>query len=275
MEVISLFLIIGTFVGFLAGLLGIGGGIILVPVLSFIFPKIGLPITFVMQVSLGTSVACTFFSMLSSSIGHFKHGKINLNIYYKLLPGLIIGAILGPFIAHSLDYNSLKNIFALLLFLISIKILFEDIIKRKINNKKVTNENNTKKKFHDNIWLLILLGIAIGTISALIGIGGGILLLSLFSFMEIKMKEAVGTAAICGVTISFIAIIGYIISGLNTIPSNELYMGYVYIPAVVSISLTSVILAQISAYWSQKIPSKNLKRLLSCILIFTAGRMFW
>jgi len=279
MVVIFIFLIFGAFAGMLAGLLGIGGGVILVPILSFIFPKLGLPMELVMQVSLGTSIGCTFFSMISSTVGHFKHGKVNLAVFYKLLPGLVIGGALGPIIAHNLDYHSLKNLFAVLLFLISLKMLFEDIAKRRKRNKKQTGENifeEKPKKIHfDNILFLILSGVTISTISALLGIGGGILLLSLFSFMNIRMKESVGTAAICGVAINFIALIGYIVSGLQVMPNYKLYLGYIYLPALLAISLTSVIFAQISAYQVQKIPGKKLKQILAGVLIFTAGRMFW
>lgn len=280
MIVISVFLLVGIIVGMLAGLLGIGGGVILVPVLSIIFPKLGLPLDFVMQVSLGTSIACTLFSMLSSTFGHFKHGKINLSVFYKLLPGLLIGGMLGPIIAHNLDYHSLKNLFAILLFLISLKMFFEDLLKRRALKKKNLSENNifeekSGKIQYNSVFFLTLSGAIISTISALLGIGGGILLLSLFSFMKIQMKEAVGTAAICGVAISAIAIFGYIFSGFYKMPNYNFYIGYIYIPAVLAISLTSVIFAQISAYKVQKIPGKKLKQILAAVLIFTAGRMFW
>jgi len=279
MAVIFAFLIFGAFVGMLAGLLGIGGGVILVPILSFIFPKLGLPIELVMQVSLGTSIGCTLFSMMSSTMGHFKHGKINLPVFYKLLPGLLIGGALGPIIAHNLDYNSLKNLFAALLFFISLKMLFEDMAKRRKRKKTLPNKNifeeRPKKVHFNNIFFLVLSGVTISTISALLGIGGGILLLSLFSFMNIRMKEAVGTAAICGVAINFVALIGYIVSGLQVMPNYDLYIGYIYLPALLAISLTSVIFAQISAYQVQKIPGKMLKQILAGVLIFTAGRMFW
>jgi len=269
-EIILIFLLVGVIVGMLAGLLGIGGGIVLVPTLVYILPKIGLHTSFVMQVALGTSVACTFFSMLSSAFGHYKQGSIRFDIYLKLITGLIIGSIIGPIIAHSLDYAALKNIFAILLFIVSLKILIEN------KNKKVDKDSiDNESILYDSIYILFIFGVLIGTIASLMGIGGGILLLPLFGFMNIKMKNAVGTSAISGVTISTIALIGYIISGYDTVSKSDLYLGYVYLPAVIGISLTSIIFAQVGTLWSKQIPQDILKKALACILIFTAGKMFW
>lgn len=269
-EILIIFLIVGVIVGILAGLLGIGGGIILVPTLVYILPKIGLETNLVMQVALGTSVACTFFSMLSSAFGHYKNGSIKFYIYLKLVVGLFIGSILGPIIAHNLNYNALKNIFAVLLFIVSLRMLLENKIKK-------TDKNSTIADYisYNNIYFLSISGIIVGTLASLMGIGGGVLLLPLFTFMNIKMKDAVGTSAISGVTISTIALIGYIISGYYSLSQSELYLGYVYLPAVIGISITSIIFAQVSARWSTKVPHELLKKILSCILIFTAGKMFW
>jgi len=267
-EILLVFLLVGIIVGMLAGLLGIGGGIVLVPTLVYILPKIGLETNFVMQVALGTSVACTFFSMLSSAFGHYKQSSIKFDIYLKLIPGLFIGSILGPIIAHSLNYATLKNIFAVLLFIVSLRILLD----HKNKNKDNFPSDNI---FYNNNYFLFICGVIIGTLASLMGIGGGILLLPLFNFMNIKMKDAVGTSAISGVTISTIALIGYIVSGYDIVSKSDLYLGYVYLPAVIGISLTSIIFAQVSALWSKQIPQDILKKFLACILIFTAGKMFW
>lgn len=269
-ETILIFLLVGVFVGLLAGLLGVGGGIIIVPVLVYILPAIGLPENNIMQVALGTSVTCTFFSMLSSAFRHYKNGSIKFNIFSKLVFGLIIGGVLGPIIAHVLNYTTLKNIFALLLFLASLRMLISS------KNSKIKSDNSDDEAVRYNgIIFLFLAGMIVGTLASLMGIGGGILLMPLLSFMNVRMNEAVGTSAISGVTIGFIAIFGYAISGYHQVSDSDLYIGYIYLPAVIGISLTSIIFAQIGALWSKDVSQDILKKLLSCILIFTAGKMFF
>ena len=193
MSVYGLYLITGAFGGFLGGLLGLGGGIIFVPFLFFIFNSYGLHTEYLMQSTVSTSLACVVISSLSAAIKHNKNKLINWLLFEKMLPGLILGSVMGVILITALTSDIIKIYYGILLLIISIYL---------INKKERKKPNKNRKHKYINIFSLFT-----GTISTMLGIGGGTLTTPYFKFYGESMKGSIATAAACGVPIASLGIL--------------------------------------------------------------------
>jgi uncharacterized membrane protein YfcA len=258
-EWILSFLVLGSLVGFVAGLLGVGGGGIMVPILTLIFLYQGVHADSVMHLALGTSMASIIFTSLSSLRAHQSHSAVNWNIVKLMSLGVILGTFLGTFLASELSSLYLAIFFTLFMAYVAIKLLL---------NKKAETDNN-----HISNKNLFFSASGIGGISALVSIGGGSLTVPYLVSKGINVKKAIGTSAAIGLPISVTGTLGYLINGWDTNLGYEYTLGFIYLPAVFLISTTSFFTAPYGAKLAQHLPVSILKKVFACLLILLSFKM--
>ena len=251
------FLFTGLLSGFLAGLLGVGGGIVIVPVSYFVLISLGYSIEVVMHVSVASSLGVIVFTSISSILSHFKLGNIDNEVIKKWFLGIIAGSILGTFLASLINGEILVLIFVSLAFLISINMLFQ---------KKI---NTIKNNIPNSLFLNFFISSNIGFLSSLIGIGGGSFSVPTLSFFSKKIHQAVGTSSVLGFFIAFPGAISYIFLGLEKDGLPPFSLGYVNLLIVFLVALTSIFTANLGAKISSKIDKNNLKKIFAIFLLCT------
>ncbi|MBX9839845.1 MAG: sulfite exporter TauE/SafE family protein [Silvanigrellaceae bacterium] len=251
-------LLLGSFTGILAGLLGIGGGIILVPTLLWVFqnqPQINQ--NHLMQIVLATSLTTIIFTAISSIRAHQKRKAIQWSLVKKLAPGMVLGTLLGAFVASSLSNSILKIIFGVFLLLISLQLLIQA-------------EPKAMKEFPGKIGSG-LSGFLIGNMSALVGIGGGSLVVPLLLWFRIPVRNAIATSAACGLPIALAGALGYVLVGIKN--GLGFTAGYIYWPAVFSIVPTSLLFVPLGAKLAHSMPVGVLKKIFAVFLLLISSKM--
>ncbi|MDG3088955.1 sulfite exporter TauE/SafE family protein [Vibrio hannami] len=260
-ELIALLLGLGGIVGCMAGLLGIGGGLIVVPALMYILPLADVSNGIVMQMALATSLSTIILTSGSSAINHIRLGNVSLSIVRWLLPGVILGGFAGSYVAELIPSEFLPKVFGVIVALLALQMILS------VRFERVRNvPGNATNLFS---------GCLIGTISTLAGIGGGSLIVPYLSRFGIEMRKAIGTASLCGSVIAMSGMIGYIFHGSGAEALPKYSLGYVYLPALLAISVTSVLTTRVGAHMTTKLPTKQLKKIFAIFLLFVAGKMLF
>ncbi|APZ47384.1 anion permease [Polaribacter reichenbachii] len=262
------YLIAGAFAGILAGLFGIGGGMIIVPALIYIFKAQGLPDAVLTHIGIGTSLTTIIVTSISSLRAHNSRGAVNWSLWKRMAPGLIIGSLLGAAVASVIHGNSLQAIIGVGAFLVGIKMLF-------IKNKAL--EENDFSKLPSPTGQTALGGF-IGIVSSIFGIGGGTLTVPLLSSYGLKIQNAVGTSAACGLPIASAGAIGFLIFGQflddsvkETLPNGVL--GFVHTYAFFCVSLASFFTARIGAKLAHKLSAATLKKAFAVLLLIVGVKL--
>jgi len=261
LELISL-LILGVVAGVLAGLLGIGGGVVIVPALVFIFSHYhsNIPSEYLMHFAVGTSLATIVLTALSSIYAHHQHRAVRWQIVKWLTPGLVVGTLLGAAVADSLSSNHLQLVFGIFLIIVAIQMA---ISKQPPAHRQLPNG-----------WGIGLISLIIGKMSALVGIGGASMNVPFLTWCNVPVREAVGTAAACGLPIAIAGTLGFIVTGWSlSEPTPAWSLGYVYLPAFMSIVATSLIFAPLGAKLTHSIPVNVLKRFFALFLLAVGIKM--
>ena len=253
------YLLTGAIIGFFAGLLGIGGGGIMVPILTTLFVMQGFPLEHVVHIALATSMASIIITSISSLKAHHAHGAVIFPVVWRITPGIIIGTFGATFIASYISSRHLAIFFACFMAYISIQMFLN--IKPK-----------PSRELPNNLWLSIT-GIGIGAISALVAIGGGSLSVPFMVWCNIKIQKAIGTSAAIGLPLSVAGTIGYFINGWNIENLPNYTMGYIYWPAVILISIVSYMTAPLGAKLAHKLPVPTLKKVFAILLIMLSVKM--
>ena len=254
-----LYLGLGAVAGLLAGMFGVGGGLIIVPALLSVFAYSGFNPAILMQMAIATSLSTIIFTSLASSYAHYRHGAIIWRDISRLTPGIILGAAIGAFIADELASDWLQNVFAIFLTLVAIQILLSATPPRNATQPKTS--------------LLMTGGLVTGFLSSLLGIGGGTITVPLLLWCGRTITQAVASAAACGFPIAFSSALFYLITGLDesVLPAHS--WGYIYWPAMLYIAVTSVMFAPLGARWAHKLPVQQLKKIFGILLLLIAARM--
>lgn len=245
----------------MAGLLGIGGGFIVVPLLLLILPSVGLNPEHITHFSVGTSLACIVITSLSSSYSHHQRNAISWQLLKPIVPGLIIGALLGSYLAGLIQGPVLVFLFVTGALITAIYLLSE----HKTQHSESGN-NNILFFFYAQLT---------GVISTLIGIGGGSLLVPFLVYRGLPMVKSVGTAAACGFPIALFGCMGYMYSGWGRTIDVQLASGYIYWPAFLGIVIFSGLAAPLGAKLAHYIHEKQLKRIFAAFLIFTSLQIIY
>ena len=258
-EWILSFLFLGSFVGFMAGLLGIGGGGIMVPVLTSIFIFHGIAADNVVHLALGTSMASMIITSFSSFRSHNSKNAVIWIAVKGMVYGIILGTFLATFLASSLSSFYLAIFFAIFMAFVSSQMFFN-------RKPKPCRELAGKRG-------LFIAGSGIGAISALVSIGGGSLTVPYLTWQNIEIKKAIGTSAAIGLPISIAGTVGYLINGWGHSSPDDFIFGFVYLPAVLLISITSFITAPYGAKLAHKLPVSILKKIFAILLIILSIKM--
>lgn len=253
------YLLIGICAGTLSGLLGIGGGLIVVPALIFLFGMQGISNEIIMRLTAGTSLAAMIIVSLASMRAHLQRGVQIIKLYKRLVAGLILGTILGVLIASILHSRILIFIFGLMLIVVAFLMLF--------GIKPAANRKLPGKFGLFNISFLI------GANSGMLGIGGGTITIPLLHYYNVSLRDAVGVSTAVSLTIACIGTISFISIGWHQPQLPRFSFGYVYLPAVIGIAIVSPFFAALGAAWSHRLPIENLRRIFALFLLAIGIKM--
>ena len=255
------YLVLGLFAGFVAGLFGVGGGLIIVPVLTFIFAAHHFSEQYVMHLALGTALASIIFTSISSLRAHHAHAAVNWKVWREITPGIVIGTLLGSVLAAYLSADFLKAFFVVFVFYVGTQMLLD--IKPK------------PARALPGLFGMFVTGNIIGAVSSLVGIGGGTLSVPFMTWCNIKLHQAIGTSAAIGLPIAVAGAVGYIANGLAVTELPQYSLGFVYLPALAAIVAASVLTAPVGAKLAHRLPVKKLKKLFALLLYTLGVRMAW
>ena len=258
LSVFSLYLALGAFAGTLAGLFGIGGGLVIVPVLIFSFGLQGISPDVAAHLAVGTSLATIVFTSLSSIRSHHLHGAVRWDIFRPMTLGIVIGALVGAWTASLLSGPALELVIGVFVILVAIKMILE------VNPKP-------GRVVPGSVGLGAAGG-GIGWASAIFGIGGGTLTVPYLSWCNVNMQQAVGTSAACGLPIALAGALGNVWTGWGHPQLPELTVGFIYLPALLGIILTSVVFARVGANLAHRLNARFLKRIFAVMLILVGIR---
>jgi len=259
---IAAYLALGAFAGFFAGLLGIGGGLVLVPALAMLFaaqPQFAAGD--VLHLALGTSMASIIFTALSSLRTHHRHGAVLWPVVWTLTPGILLGTAIGTLVASSIPTQPLAIFFACFVCVVAVQMA--------LNLKPKPSRELPGKAGTGAV------GVVIGVLSALVAIGGGAMTVPFLTWCNVKVQHAIGTSAAVGLPIAIGGTLGYIFNGWNEtgLPAGSL--GYVYLPALAVLVVATMAIAPVGARLAHRLPVATLKRIFSVILIVLAAKMVW
>ena len=263
------FVLLGIFVGVLAGMLGIGGGGVMVPVLTSIFLYQGFPKDNVVHLALGTSMACIALTSFSSMRAHHKNGAVIWALVKTMSIGMVVGTFSGTFLTAYLSSITLSIIFAIFMGYVAVQMF------------RTTKVNPHTGEINKTELRLVTLGI--GATSALVSIGGGSLTVPYLTWRGIHVKSAIGISAALGFYISIAGTVGYIINGfVNPATFNPATFnpvtgaytwGYIYLPAVLLVSIPSYFTAPLGAKLTQHLPTAILKKIFGVLLLILSLKM--
>ncbi|TIH20155.1 sulfite exporter TauE/SafE family protein [Marinifilum sp. JC120] len=254
-----IFVVLGIFAGILAGLLGIGGGLVIVPILVFTLPPLGIPEIHLMHIALGTSLASIIFTSISSMRSHNKRGAVRWDIFKTITPGIIVGTFLGSLSTSFMNTNFLKAVFVIFLYYVASQMLFG--LKPKASRQVPGSKG------------MFTAGSVIGIFSSLVGIGGGTLSVPFLTMCNIVIHTAIGTAAAIGLPIALAGTAGYVWTGLGVEGLPPYCFGYIYLPALIGIVSASMLTAPIGVRLAHSLPVDKLKKIFAVLLIIVATRM--
>lgn len=255
------YLACGAVAGVLAGLLGVGGGIVIVPMLAVILPMQGVAPQYVQHMALGTSLASIMITSISSSRAHNKRGAVRWDIWKAITPGILIGTFFGGIVASHMPTNFLKAFFVCFLYFVAAQML-------------VGFKPKAARELPGTLGISGVGGV-IGLASSFVGIGGGTLSVPFMTLCNVPMHTAVGTSAAIGFPIAVAGTLGYVVGGWNMpdLPSGSL--GYVHVLALVGLASASFCTAPLGARLSHALPVATLKRGFAIFLLIVATRMLW
>lgn len=260
-SLIAALLALGAAVGFAAGLLGIGGGMLLVPFMTMVLTAREFPKEHIVHMAIATSLATIMFTSISSVRAHHARGAVLWNVVKLLAPGILVGSWIGPWIGAQLNSSALALSFAVFVAFSATQML--------IDKKPAASRDLPKPPG------MFAAGGVIGVLAGLVGAGGGFVSVPFMTWCNVKIHNAVATSAALGFPIALAGTLSNIYFGLKEpgMPSGSL--GYIYLPALLVISLASVTTAPLGARTAHKLPVKSLKRVFAILLYALAAYMLY
>lgn len=252
LEELPVYLATGAAAGVLAGLLGVGGGLIIVPALYFLLQRNGVSTDAAMQIAVGTSLATIVVTSISSVLAHHRRGAVRWSVVARLTPGMLAGALIGSLIADYLPSAVLARVFAVFAVLVGLSMLLS-------------------REVHGHAQLpravgLLSAGTIIGVVSALVGIGGGSMTVPFLSWCRVAIHQAVATSAGCGLPIALAGTAGFVALGWSRPDLPPHSLGYVLLPAAAGIAAVSVFAAIAGAALAHRLNTRVLKRVFGVFL---------
>lgn len=254
-----LYLLLGAAAGVLAGLFGVGGGIIIVPVLVLSFTSHGIAPEILTHLAVGTSLATIVFTSINSTLEHHRRGAVRWPLFRWLMLGIVLGTVLGALTAAAIKGEWLQKIIGTFAVVIAIQLALD--LKPRAS-RDVPGKPG-----------LAAAGGVIGWASAIFGIGGGSLTVPFLVWRSVPMQQAVATSAACGLPIAIAGALSFIWTGWGNPQLPAWSLGFVYLPGLLGIALTSMFFARIGARLAHRLSPRLLKRLFA-LLLFSVGLSF-
>lgn len=252
------YLAVGLVAGFLAGLLGVGGGMVIVPALLYVFHLTGVAAEFQQHLALGTSLATILFTSVSSLKAHHARGAVLWSLLRTITPGILVGTFVGAQLAGQVSAVALKWFFVAFAYLIALQMLLD-------LRPKASRELPGKAGVG-------AVGGLIGLLSSWVGIGGGSLSVPFMTLCNVPVKQAIGTSAAIGFPLALAGAAGFVVSGWGrALPAGS--FGFVYLPALAGIVLASFPMAKVGAAAAHRLPAATLKKVFAAMLVLVASRM--
>ncbi len=262
-HILFLFISLGSLAGFLAGLLGIGGGIILVPLFLWVFRIAGFDPEIIVHSSFGTSLAIIIPTAISSTLGHRKRGNVQWDHVYKLTLGGVAGAILGATLAAGLSGTWLKGLFGVMQIFVAMKMLF------------FRPHFPPERANHIPSWQTILVGLVGGAFSSFFGIGGGVVAVPLMvMFLQLPIHLAVGNSSALIVISSMVGTISYVAYGLGNPALPPFSLGYVNNLVAIIVAPFTIVCARLGVKVAGRFSHARLITVFAVVLILLGVKMF-
>lgn len=253
------YLLLGSVAGFAAGLLGIGGGVIVVPVLVLLFGAQGFSPDNITHLAVGTSLATIVAATLAATHAHHRRGAVRWDLLRSMLPMLLVGSAIGVLLAEILSSDALKRLFGGFEIFLAAQILL--------------GLGHSASRQTPGTLTLRASGGVIGSISSLLGIGGGTLTVPFLSWFNVPLREAIATASACGLPAAAIGTAMFIAIGLHNPGLPDLAAGYVHWPSFLGISIMSLLFAPLGAHYAHRLPVAILRRALALLLAVIGTEM--
>ncbi|MEO8279554.1 MAG: sulfite exporter TauE/SafE family protein [Ideonella sp.] len=260
-QLIAELLLLGSVTGFLAGLLGIGGGMVMVPFITLLLTAKAFPPEHIIKMAVATSLATICFTSVSAVRAQHARGAVRWDIFKLLAPGIVLGSLLGAQIAKWLPSSALALFFALFVGFSAVQMVLD--LKPKVSRQLPKPLG------------MVAAGGVIGVLAALVGAGGAFISVPFMVSSNVPIHSAVGTSAALGFPIAIAGTLGYVIAGwtLTGMPPGTL--GFVYLPALFVVSIASVCTAPLGVRAAHRMNVRHLKRLFACLLFGLAGYMLY
>ena len=253
---------LGLFTGVSAGMLGIGGGLVMVPTLTMMFAaQAGFPPAEVLHLALGTSMAAILFTSLASLRAHHRHGAVLWPVVIQLTPGILVGTLLGTLFAAHVPARPLAVFFTAFVCLVA--------------GQMILNLKPKASRELPGAGGVFAVGTGIGALSSLVAIGGGSLTVPFLTWCNVRVQQAIGTSAAVGFPIAVGGSLGYIFNGWAHADLPPWSLGYIYLPAFAWLVPSSMLVAPLGARLAHSLPVATLKRLFAAFLILLAAKMLW
>lgn len=258
---IPAFLLTGCLIGFMAGLLGIGGGMTMVPLLTWIFTRERFPLEHVVHMAVATSLATIVFTSISSVRAHHLHRAVLWPVVWALGPGILVGSLLGPQLVSIMSSAFLAGVcgtFALVS-------AFQFLLDRKPEpTRQLPGAPG-----------MFGVGAGIGVLASMVGVAGAFVAIPFMTWCNVKIHNAVATSAAIGLPVAAAGTIGFVIAGLRQTGMPPYAVGYIYLPALFAIVVSSMLFAPLGARKAHSWPVRKLKRVFACMLFVLGGYMLW
>lgn len=250
---------LGALVGLLAGLFGIGGGGVMVPVLTMLFVAQGFPPEHIVHMALATSMAAIVPTALASLRAHHGHNAVLWPVVVRMTPGILLGTFAATFLATLIAATPLAIFFALFMSFVALQLFLD-------------RKPKPSRQLPGTVGLSAA-GVGIGGISALVAIGGGSLTVPFLAWCNVAIPVAIGTSAAVGLPVALAGALGYLINGWQTPGLPEFTLGFIYWPAVISIAALSLVTAPLGARLAHRLPVRLLKKLFGVLSLLLALQM--
>ena len=261
LTLIPVFLVIGCVVGFIAGLLGIGGGMTMIPLLTLLFSYEHFPPDDILHIAVATSMATIVFTSISSVRAHNQHGAVLWPIFWKLAPGILVGSLVGPQIVSGMSTRWLSGVFALFASYTATRL---------IRNKLPKASRELPGTL--GLWLV---GTGIGALSSMVGAGGGFVSVPFMTACNVRLHNAVATSAALGLPIAAAGTVGFLIAGFRHPGLPPYTVGYIYLPALIAIVSASMLVAPIGVRMAHRWPVARLRYAFAGLMYVIAAFFFW
>ena len=260
--IIVLYLVVGALTGLLSGLLGVGGGVIIVPAFVLIFHWIGIPLVLRMHLAIAGSLAVMAVTSMMSCYSHYKRGNVSFSLVKKLLPGMVVGVLLGSNLAAITKTSILEVLFGILLVVIALRLFWG------------RDKSAQDGKEHLPGWVaLFFIMVLVGLCSGMLGVGGGVLIIPILTAFGVAMHKAAGTSSSLIVPVALLGTLNFLMVGLSQHVMVAHSTGYLYWPAILWTIVGGLIFAPVGTALGARFKGGVLKKIYA-VLLFIIGLQF-